>query len=1036
MEKYLCFFLIPFLLDFINCDYILNIQNQCFEFTLEENDAANEFKSRLPLSISMTLSGTESKLSLGYSENNFWNKSYTPSVIQNFESGIIGAVYTNSIYIKFYSGEEFETNFGKIKDPNKVIIPLILDTEEDNIFIAFMVGSCCGSKTCSENQYCTKDGNCLSLEKCEIGVFLPDGFCKCDYNICSKNQVCNGTDCSNVTNCTVNSPASNPMCICQDGICEEGKICTSYGSCIEPPTNIPTTIQATVPAEVLTTEPSAMSTDLPAETETSSEVTGDSNKEIENTSEEIVFESQDKEKTSEITGTISDEKGTTTEESVNTNEGESDVSERTEAQSDEIGNTNQGTETTNQEIGATSSEIGITNQETGTAKEIKGTISEEIGNTGEGDSSISQGTTTQSEVESDTNEETAITNEYRSRTNEETRTTNEETATTIEEKSTTNEEKSTTNEETRSTNLETGSTSKEIRSTNLETKSTREEAKTSNEETKITNEETSIINEETSSTNEETATTNEETATTNKETAITNKETPTTDEETSTINEETKTTNEENPESIGSTNEINSEYSTSVTDDINEKTNTIYSKESDSSIVDAKEATTTRMEIEKPTIETEKPTIPKIETEKPTTPKMETEKPTIPQIETEKPTTPKIETEKPTTPKIETEKPTIPKIETEKPTTPKIETERPSTSQIETKKPTTPKIETEKPTTPTIETEKPTSPKIETEKPIIQKVSPKTEEITSQEKTLVILVGLSHVKLEEKIITFFIYFGLYEIYAGAKRVKFPIEFSSRRLLRLLETQEAECVLVESDSKGDKYTYSCEAQVQSTQNIKSIKIYNQFEFSSENNSISASYSPFIEQYLDNIQEIGNKFVSLLNSTLYTLEYPKISQGENQNFNISGIINDPKPKFGKVDLNLSVSVEYENKAEEKQLECNIIDITGNNYTLSRIGIKNTNFSLLNAMSVIDDEILIIHFDENENNTILYYSDENKNLFTRGFRNSKSGKIGAGGIVAIIFACAAIIAALILTYLCCKKDKAGEIENKESTILNLKN
>ena len=90
----------------------------------------------------------------------------------------------------------------------------------------------------------------------------------------------------------------------------------------------------------------------------------------------------------------------------------------------------------------------------------------------------------------------------------------------------------------------------------------------------------------------------------------------------------------------------------------------------------------------------------------------------------------------------------------------------------------------------------------------------------------------------------------------------------------------------------------------------------------------------------------------------------------------------------------------------------------------------------MSVIGDEILIIHFDENENNTILYYSDENNNMFTRGFRNSKSGKIGAGGIFAIILACAAIIAALILTYLCCKKDKEGKTETMESTILGLKN
>jgi hypothetical protein len=318
---------------------------------------------------------------------------------------------------------------------------------------------------------------------------------------------------------------------------------------------------------------------------------------------------------------------------------------------------------------------------------------------------------------------------------------------------------------------------------------------------------------------------------------------------------------------------------------------------------------------------------------------------------------------------------------------------------------------------------------------IIEDVTPKTEDTTSEEKNMVILVGLSHVKIEEKIISFFIYFGLYETYAGAKKVKFPVEFTSRRVLRLLETQEAECELVESATKGDLSAYSCEAQANSNQNIKNIKIHNQFEFSSRNNSfISASYSPFIEQYLDNIQGIGNKYNYLLNSTLYTLESPKITQGENQIFNISGVINDPKPKFGKGDLNLSVTVKYENKIEEKVLQCNIIDIIGNNYTLSCIGIKYTNFSLANAMSVIDDEILIIRFDENANNTILYNTDENKYIYNRRFIHSKSGKLGAGGIVAIILACVAVVAALTLTYFCIKKEDKGMKENKTSTILNL--
>ena len=377
MEKYLCFFLIPFLLDFINCDYMLKIQNQCFEFTLEENDAANQFKSKLPLNISMSLNGYSPNYGLEYFQSNFWSRSFGNDHDEEFESGSIFAYMDNSLNIKFFYISNDNINLGKIKNPDEVI-QLILDTRKKKIDIEFIVGNCldkcisdaitskecvCGSNTtCSVNQYCTNDGNCLEkcisdaitskeclcgsnttcsvnqyctndgncLDQCENGVILPDGFCKCDNNICSKNQMCDGTNCSDITNCTVNSPAPNPVCICQDDICEEGKICTSDGSCIEPPTNIPTTIPTTVPADVLTTEPSTMSTDLFVETETSSEAAGDSNKDIENTSEE----------------------------SINTNEGKSDVSERTEAQSDEIGNTNEGTERTSEETRITNGETG------------------------------------------------------------------------------------------------------------------------------------------------------------------------------------------------------------------------------------------------------------------------------------------------------------------------------------------------------------------------------------------------------------------------------------------------------------------------------------------------------------------------------------------------------------------------------------------------------------------------------------------------------------------------------------------------------
>ena len=320
---------------------------------------------------------------------------------------------------------------------------------------------------------------------------------------------------------------------------------------------------------------------------------------------------------------------------------------------------------------------------------------------------------------------------------------------------------------------------------------------------------------------------------------------------------------------------------------------------------------------------------------------------------------------------------------------------------------------------------------------IIENVVQKTEEVNIQEEPGVTLVGLSHINIVEKIIRFFIYFSLNCLFAGSKRVRFPVELTTRRVLRVLQTQEAVCELVDDGGKGDLYAYSCEVETTSiqSQSIKEIKIVNQFEFSSVNYTVVASTSPIIEQYLDNIQEVGNKFDFLINSTLYTLENSKIDLGEKQIFNISGIINGTKPKFEKVDLNLSVSVEYENKTEEKQLECSVIDIIENNYTLSCVGIKNTNFSLKNAMSVIEDEILIIKFGENENSTILYYSDETENRYSIKFFNNKSGGIGAGGIIAIILACLAAVAAFIAVYCCMKKESKKPKSIQESTMSKLK-
>ena len=133
--------------------------------------------------------------------------------------------------------------------------------------------------------------------------------------------------------------------------------------------------------------------------------------------------------------------------------------------------------------------------------------------------------------------------------------------------------------------------------------------------------------------------------------------------------------------------------------------------------------------------------------------------------------------------------------------------------------------------------------------------------------------------------------------------------------------------------------------------------------------------------------------------------------------------------------TVFEESKEAAKETELNCSIIDIIDNNYTLSCEGAKNVNYSLQNSMSFIKNEILLISFDKDEDGYLVYNTSENKKSFPRLFFSKKNGKINTGGIVAIILAFVAVVVFLLFTFKCLRKKK-NEIQNKtESTIISLK-
>ena len=300
---------------------------------------------------------------------------------------------------------------------------------------------------------------------------------------------------------------------------------------------------------------------------------------------------------------------------------------------------------------------------------------------------------------------------------------------------------------------------------------------------------------------------------------------------------------------------------------------------------------------------------------------------------------------------------------------------------------------------------------------------------------LIVLIGFSGFRNLFTMILFYIYFYCSNTLFYSKSVKFHIIIISNRALRALEIYDANCEIDENKNKNIN-TYFCrvDAQVEDIKNVKIVDI-NQFEFSGFNNTLSSkSYdvkaSPLSEIFINNIQNVPDEFDALKNSTFYVLEHCKINKKENLYFNIKGII-DQKPKFGKTSFKLASYSKTQNETTEDEINCEIIDIINFNYTLNCKGNTGKLYNLQNALSLIDDEILLINFDNNDNSTINFEMSEKYYFVNR----SKKGKINAGNIVAIIIPILFVIAITIITIICLRRRRKPIRSEDNSTATNLK-
>ncbi len=147
-----------------------------------------------------------------------------------------------------------------------------------------------------------------------------------------------------------------------------------------------------------------------------------------------------------------------------------------------------------------------------------------------------------------------------------------------------------------------------------------------------------------------------------------------------------------------------------------------------------------------------------------------------------------------------------------------------------------------------------------------------------------------------------------------------------------------------------------------------------------------------------------------------------------------MNDPQPNITDYNLVLIMNSASNDKTQI-EVNCNLADIFGNNYTLNFKSKENSEGDLQSAISFIDDDNSNFNFDEILTDNEIELKANSTSLFGSGrFSRKKIGGLNADAIAGIILAFALVIISVIAVMIYCKKENHNMHEANESTIIKI--
>ena len=126
-------------------------------------------------------------------------------------------------------------------------------------------------------------------------------------------------------------------------------------------------------------------------------------------------------------------------------------------------------------------------------------------------------------------------------------------------------------------------------------------------------------------------------------------------------------------------------------------------------------------------------------------------------------------------------------------------------------------------------------------------------------------MGFNSFKLSSSNISFKVLFILIlnDILSNLVKVILIINYNEK--IRILEEKEVDCYLTKINNKNIA-SYYCETEIKNS-NIKQVKINPKFNFVYQNNITVIGSTPIARMFMNNIQDIDDKYDNLENSFIY-------------------------------------------------------------------------------------------------------------------------------------------------------------------------